>query len=206
MTPQQQSRPLFYLYATALAMTVWSGFRPYDYFTWFFELVLGFAGLAVLTATCRRFRFSNLAYALVAIHFAVLAIGARYTYARMPLFDWLRDALGLARNHYDRVGHFAQGFVPVILVREVLVRCTPLRPGKMAAFLSVSVCLALSAFYELVEQWVVLLFYREEGPEWLGFQGDPWDAQWDMTACLCGAVLSLLLLSRAHDRCIARLS
>ena len=93
----------------------------------------------------------------------------------------------------------------MILTREVLLRCTPLRRGKMVAFLSASVCLALSAFYELIEQWVVLLFYRDEGPEWLGFQGDPWDAQWDMTACLCGAVLSLLLLTRRHDCSMARI-
>jgi putative membrane protein len=188
------------LYIVAAVFTLWSGFRPYDRFTWFFELSLGFAGVAVLTATYRRFRFSYLAYLLVAAHFAILAIGAKYTYALMPLFDWLKEALELSRNHYDRVGHFAQGFFPVIILREILLRCTPLRRGKMLAFLCVCVCLGLSAFYELIEWWVVILFYPDEGPSWLGMQGDPWDAQWDMTMCTCGAILSLILFSRMHDR------
>lgn len=200
-----RSHPLQMVYGVALICTIWSGIRPYDRFTWFFELALGFAGIAVLTATYRRFRFSYLVYVLVAVHFAILAVGARYTYALNPLFDWLKDALGLARNHYDRVGHFAQGFFPVMVVREILLRCTGLERGKMLAFLCVNVCLALSAFYELIEWWVVALFYPDEGPNWLGMQGDPWDAQWDMLMCLSGAILALLVFSRVHDRSMARL-
>lgn len=163
-------------------------------------------GVGLLALTHRRFRFSGLVYLLVAVHFTILAVGAKYTYAEMPLFNWLRDAFGLARNYYDRVGHFAQGFFPAIIAREILLRSTPLRPGKMLSFLAASVCLAMSGFYELIEWWVVLVFYPHSGPEWLGLQGDPWDAQQDMFMALLGAVLALALLSRAHDRSLVSLA
>ena len=194
------------LMAIAAAATAWSAWKPYDYGTWAFELALGFAGVAVLIATYRRFPMSNLVYALAAVHFVVLAAGAKYTYAEMPLFNWLRDVLGLSRNHFDRVGHFMQGFVPAIIARELLLRTSPLRPGKWLSFLCVAVCLAFSAFYELLEWWMVVVFYPAEGPSWLGMQGDPWDAQSDMLMALTGAILAILLLSRLHDRSLARLA
>lgn len=183
-----------------IAVVVWSGIRPYDQAVWLFEVSLGLVGALVLLATRGRFRFSNLVYVLVCAHIVVLAVGARYTYAEMPLFNWLRDTFDWSRNYYDRVGHFMQGFVPVMIVREFLLRMTSLQRGKMLAFLAVCVCLALSALYELIEMWMVLLFYPDEGPEWLGLQGDVWDAQWDMTMALCGALLAYGLLHRIHDR------
>lgn len=189
----------------ASGVVVWSGIRPYDPLVWLFEISLGLLGTLVLLATCRRFRFSNLVYVLVCVHIVVLAVGAKYTYAEMPLFNWLRDTFDLSRNHYDRVGHFMQGFVPVVIVREFLLRMTSLQRGKMLAFLAVCVCLALSAFYELIEMWMVLLFYPDQGPEWLGIQGDAWDAQWDMTMALCGALLAYGLLHRLHDRSLKAL-
>lgn len=188
-----------------IAVVVWSGIRPYDQAVWLFEISLGLLGALLLLATCRRFRFSDLVYVLVCAHIVVLAVGAKYTYAEMPLFNWLRDTFEWSRNYYDRVGHFMQGFVPVMIVREFLLRMTSLKRGKMLAFLTVCVVLALSAFYELIEMWMVLLFYPDQGPEWLGMQGDPWDAQWDMTMALCGAVLAYGLLNRLHDRSLESL-
>ena len=198
--------PLLWLVGASGAAWIWSGIHPYDRGVWFFENVLGIAGVLLLVLTYRRFRFSNLVYVLVGIHVVILAMGAKYTYAEMPAFNWLRDTFGLARNYYDRVGHFAQGFFPAIMAREILLRTTALRPGKMLSFLVASVCLAMSAFYELIEWWIVLLFYPTEGPEWLGLQGDPWDAQQDMLMALLGAVLALTLLSRAHDRSLRALT
>ncbi len=198
-----RARPVAILVVVCAAVLAWSAIRPYSYDVWLFEIAPGVIGVAALAATVRWFRFSVLVYVLVGVHFAVLAIAAKYTYAEMPLFNWLRDAAGLSRNHYDRVGHFMQGFVPAIVAREILLRTTPLRPGKMLAFLCAAVCLAISAFWELLEWWVVMLFYRESGQEWLGLQGDVWDPHWDMFLALTGAVMALLLLSRLHDRSIA---
>ena len=188
-----RARPVAILVVVCAAVLAWSAIRPYSYDVWLFEIAPGVIGVAALAATVRWFRFSVLVYVLVGVHFAVLAIAAKYTYAEMPLFNWLRDAAGLSRNHYDRVGHFMQGFVPAIVAREILLRTTPLRPGKMLAFLCAAVCLAISAFWEL----------RESGQEWLGLQGDVWDPHWDMFLALTGAVMALLLLSRLHDRSIA---
>jgi putative membrane protein len=179
---------------------IWSAIRPKDYGVWLFEIAAGLIGVTILALTYRRFRFSDFIYLLVAIHFAVLAIAAKYTYAEMPLFNWLRDSLGLARNHFDRVGHFLQGFVPAMIAREFLLRFSPLKPGRILAFLCISIALAISAFWELIEWWTVIVFYPTAGPEWLGTQGDPWDAQWDMFMAFAGAVVSILLLSAAHDR------
>jgi putative membrane protein len=181
-------------------VTAWSLIRPFDYKVWLFEIVAGCIGVAALALTYRRFPFSGLVYLLVGLHFAVLATGAKYSYAEMPLFNWLRDVLGLSRNHFDRVGHFFQGFTPAILTREVLLRTTGLRRGKMLGFLCIGVCLAASAFWELLEWWVVIFFYPESGQEWLGLQGDPWDPHQDMLMALLGATLSTLALSRLHDR------
>ena len=195
--------PIIPLVVTCSAVLAWSAIRPWSYDVWAFEIAAGVIGVAVLAATHRRFPFSNLVYLLAGLHFAVLAIAAKYTYAEMPLLNWLRDALGLSRNYYDRVGHFAQGFVPAIVVREVLLRTTGLRRGKMLFFLCACVCLALSAAWELLEWWMVVIVYPSHGPEWLGMQGDVWDAQWDMFMALVGAVAALALLSRRHDRSMA---
>jgi putative membrane protein len=185
------------------AAFIWSAIRPADRWVWFFELSLGLVAVAVLAATHRRFPMSGLVYLLAAIHFVILACGAKYTYAEMPLFNLLRDMFHLARNNFDRVGHFAQGFVPAIVVREILRRVTGMRPGRMLGFLCVCVCLAFSASYEIFEWLVVIKFYPASGPEWLGMQGDPWDAQEDMLQALLGATIAILTLSRLHERSMA---
>ena len=196
----------YVLFLTIVAVAfVWSAIRPRDYAVWLFELSLGLTGVVFLVLTRRLFPVSGLAYVLAAVHFVILACGAKYTYAGMPLFDWLRDALALSRNHFDRVGHLAQGFIPAIFVREWLRRAGGLRPGALLGFLCVSVCLAFSAFYEILEWGIVLKFYPDSGPEWLGMQGDPWDAQEDMLMALCGATVSILSLARAHERSMAQL-
>jgi putative membrane protein len=191
-----------FLFVVAAAF-VWSAIRPVDYGVWFFELSLGLVGVAFLIATRRRFRISGLVYTLAAIHFVILACGAKYTYAEMPLFNWLRDAFHLSRNHFDRVGHLAQGFIPAMFAREFLRRSGGLKPGLLLGFLCVSVCLAFSAFYEILEWWIVLKFYPTSGPEWLGMQGDPWDAQEDMLMALIGSSVSILTLSSLHERSMA---
>jgi putative membrane protein len=187
------------------AAFIWSAIRPLDYGVWLFELSLGLLGVGFLVATRRTYPFSGLAYGLAAVHFVILACGAKYTYAEMPLFNWLRDAFHLSRNHFDRVGHLAQGFIPAIFVRELLRRTGRLQPGWLLGFLSISVCLAFSAFYEILEWWVVIMFYPDaSGTEWLGMQGDPWDAQEDMLMALIGAGVSILTLSSWHERSMAR--
>lgn len=186
-----------------LAVLVWSGIRPHDYFTWFLEVLPAVAGVGLLAALYPRFKFTNLAYGLVWIHAVILMIGGHYTYAEVPLFNHIRDAFGLMRNDYDKVGHFAQGFVPAILAREVLLRATPLKKGKPLPFLVVCICLAFSALYELIE-WQVAVWLGPRATDFLGTQGDVWDTQEDMAACLIGAILALLLLSRVHDRLLSK--
>jgi putative membrane protein len=190
------------LVAGAGLVFVWSAVRPHDYFTWFLEVAPAIIGFAVLAWTYHRFRLTTLAYALCAVHAAILMVGGHYTYAEVPLFDWLRDAFGLARNDYDRVGHFAQGFVPAILAREVLLRRTPLARDKWLVTLVLAVALAISALYELLE-WGVASATGGASDAFLGTQGDVWDTQKDMATCLVGAITSLALLSRAHDRALA---
>ncbi len=187
-------------------ITIWSAIGASDYGVWFFELIVGLTGIAVLALTYRRFQFSGLIYLLICLHYAVLAVGAKYTYALVPLLDWLRDVLALTRNHFDRVGHFAQGFVPVLILRELLIRVVRVPRGRILPLICIGLALGFSALYELIEWWVVLLFYPDQGPEWLGMQGDIWDAQWDMFMALCGATLAILTLSKRHDRSMANLS
>lgn len=174
-----------------------------DRLTWFLENAPVLIAAPILVATCRRFPLTPLAYRLLALHALILMVGGYYTYAKVPLGDWVRDALDLSRNHYDRVGHFAQGFVPAIIAREILLRRTPLRSGAMLNVLVVCVCLAISASYELVE-WGSAVAAGSAADAFLGTQGDVWDTQWDMFMCLVGAVTALLL-SRVHDRQLGRL-
>jgi len=187
-----------------LVILAWSGWQPKDTFTWFLEVAPVLIGLPLLILTFPRFPFTFLAYALLALHAAILMVGGHYTYAEMPLFNWLRDALDLSRNHYDRLGHVAQGFIPAIVVREVLLRRSPLQPGKWLFFLVTSVCLAISACYEFIEWWVALAS-GDDAAAFLATQGDVWDTQWDMFLALCGAIISQSLLARIHDRQLAAL-
>jgi len=195
--------PRVLLVVGAIALAV-SGVAPHDRLTWLLEVAPILIAVPVLIATARRFPLTPLAYRLIFLHALILMLGGHYTYAEVPLGDWAADALGLARNPYDRLGHLAQGFVPAIVVREILIRRSPLRPGKWLAFLVVCVCLAISAAYELVEWWSALIG-GENADAFLGTQGDQWDTQWDMFTALVGAVAALALLGRLHDRQIARL-
>ena len=178
---------------------VWSAINPADYFTWFLEVLPAIIGLLVLLATRKSFPLTPLVYALILIHCVILMVGGHYTYAEVPLFDWIRDSFGLARNNYDKVGHFAQGFIPAMVAREILIRKRVVLVRSWLAFLVVCFCLALSAFYELIE-WAVALASGESAEAFLGTQGYVWDTQSDMGFALVGAVSTLLLLGRWHDR------
>jgi putative membrane protein len=200
------ARPLaepLWLAALVLAVLLLSGIDPVaDRYTWFLETLPVMIGLVLLSLTWRRFPLTLLLCRLLAVHALILILGGYYTYAEVPLFNWLQEALELSRNHYDRVGHFAQGFIPAILAREILLRRSPLQIGRWLFFICVSICLAISAFYELIEWWVALL--SEQAAEaFLGTQGDHWDTQNDMFLALIGAITSQLLLSRLHDRQLA---
>jgi len=161
-------------------------------------------GLPIVLATAKKFPFTSLVCILLTVHAGVLCLGGHYTYAKVPVGLWVQEALGLARNHYDRVGHLAQGFVPAILAREVILRCTPLRRGGWLFFLVLCVCLAISAMYEILE-WFVAVWWHEGASAFLGTQGDEWDTQWDMMLAGVGAVAAQVFLARLHDRQLERL-
>ncbi len=190
------------LLALVAAVLAWSGVGPKDRLTWWMEVAPVLLAVPVLVATRRRFPFTALVYVLVAIHAAVLCVGGHFTYAEVPLGFWLRDLLGLSRNPYDRVGHLMQGFVPALVVRELLLRTSPLRRGKWLFTLGTGLVLALSAVYEFVEWWAAVIL-GQGADAFLGTQGDPWDTQWDMFMCLVGALLSQALLARVQDRQLA---
>ncbi|MFC3898501.1 DUF2238 domain-containing protein [Lentzea rhizosphaerae] len=200
--PQKPTEPLVLLALTAVALVV-SGIGPYDRTTWYLEVAPVVIGGAILVATYRRFPLTPLLYRLIFLHALVLILGGHYTYARVPLGFWVQDLFDLARNHYDRFGHFVQGFVPALLAREVLLRKTPLRPGGWLFFLVVCVCLGFSAGYELLE-WGSAVIGGSAADDFLGTQGDVWDTQWDMFMALLGAVLAQVTLARVHDRELAR--
>ncbi len=188
-----------------LAVLAWSGTAPHDRFTWLLEVFPVLLGVPILVATYRRFRFTRLVYTLMALHAIVLMVGGKYTYAQVPLGDWMRDWLGLARNPYDRIGHLAQGFVPAMVARELLWRRSPLAGSRWLPFVVVCICLALSAFYELIEWWTAAAT-GTAAEAFLGTQGDPWDTQWDMFLALVGSVAALALLSRPHARALGALA
>jgi len=190
--------PAALLAATALLL-LWSGIQPFERVTWWLEVAPVLVGAPLLVASFSAFRLSPLLYRLLFLHAVLLIVGGHYTYARVPIGFWVQDLLDLSRNHYDRVGHFAQGFVPAILAREILLRSSPLRPGKWLFFLVVCVCLAFSAFYELIEWWVAIVG-GGSAESFLGTQGDVWDTQWDMFLALLGSLAAQSLLGRAHDR------
>lgn len=184
---------------------LWSAVYPADYFTWTLEMFPVILALGILVPTFNRFRLTDLAYTLIGLHAVILLVGAHYTYAQVPLFDWLKNAFDLGRNHYDRVGHLAQGFVPAIIAREILIRTSPLRNSKWLIPVILSFCLAVSAAYELVE-WLVAVSTGAAADAFLGTQGDVWDSQKDMAFCLVGASVSLMLLSRRHNRQLVQIS
>ena len=181
------------------AILVWSGINPKDNFTWFLEVLPALIGLVVLAVTYNKFRLTKLAYTLILIHCIILMVGGHYTYAEVPLFDWIKNWFDLARNNYDKIGHLAQGFIPAIIAREILIRREILNNLKWLSFIVVSICLSISALYELIEWWVAELT-GESAEAFLGTQGYMWDTQSDMALALVGAIISLILLSNIHNR------
>ncbi len=192
-----------FLLLSLLAILTWSFIDCFDLLTWFMEAFPVIAGVAVLISIYHKFRFTTLSLVLIWLHAIVLLVGAHYTYARVPLFDWIRDFFELSRNHYDRLGHFAQGFVPAILAREILLRKSPLRKGGWLFFILICFCLALSAAYELLE-WLAAVILEDASEAFLGTQGDVWDTQKDMAWCLVGSLVSLLTLRKLHDKAMEK--
>jgi putative membrane protein len=201
----RRSREPLALLGIGLLALAWSGFAPKDRAVWLMEVFPAIAGAVALGLTFRRFPFTPLAYRLIFVFSLVLMVGGKYTYAEVPIGFWFRDALHLQRNHFDRLGHFLQGVIPAILTREMLIRCTPLRPGKAMFWICSSVALAISASYELVEWQSAIWTAPEQGTAFLGTQGDEWDAQKDMLMALIGSLAAQLALARLHDRQIAEL-
>jgi len=189
---------------SVLAVLIWSGVEPRDCLTWWLEVSPALAALVILFATYRRFKFTTLTYTLIALHMCVLFVGGHYTYARVPLFDWFKIIFGWHRNHYDRLGHIVQGFVPAMVAREIFVRLEILHRKSWQSFLVVCVCLAISAFYELIEWWTALVS-GDSAVSFLATQGDIWDTQEDMFCALLGAIAAIAFLSRVQDRAINRL-
>ncbi len=182
-----------------LATFTWSAVNPHDYPTWFLEVLPAVLGAAVLWYTRDTYPLTQLTYILILIHCIILMVGGHYTYAEVPMFDWIRDEFGQQRNNYDKLGHFVQGFVPVIVAREIVIRNKVFSSTRWRNFFIVCFCLAFSAFYELIEWWVALLS-EEAADSFLGTQGYIWDTQSDMAYALVGAVLALLLLGKLHDQ------
>jgi putative membrane protein len=201
---RDDARAFWIMAAVAALALVASGLWPRDRATWLMEVAPILIALPILVATHRRFPLTPLLYGLIAFHACVLAVGGHYTYAEVPLGFWFRDALGLARNHYDRLGHLAQGFVPALVARELLLRTSPLRPGKWLFTIVTGLALAISALYELIE-WGAAVALGQGADAFLGTQGDPWDTQWDMFFAFLGAMLAQALLARVQDRQLARL-
>ncbi len=185
-----------------IALLVFSFFLARNKEIWVLEVFPVLLGFPILFFTYSKFQFTKLVYILFAIHFLILCVGGIYTYAEVPLGFWMQDWFGFTRNNYDKIGHFAQGFVPAILTRELLLRTSPLKPGKWLAFITVSICLAISAFYELIEWWVSAA-KDNTAEEFLGTQGYEWDTQSDMFFALIGATIALFVLSKIHNKMIS---
>ncbi len=178
---------------------LWSAIRPHDYFTWFLEVFPIFIALPILILTHKKFPLTRLLYALILMHMMILMVGGHYTYAEVPLFNWLRDMFDLGRNYYDRVGHFVQGFVPAMVAREILLRKNIVKSGGWLFFIVTCICLSISACYEFIEWWVAVAT-GSGADAFLGTQGDVWDTQWDMFTALIGAVCAQILLAKLHNQ------
>lgn len=192
-------------FASFLALFIWSAINPHDRFTWVLEVAPAIMGLLALALTYRRFRLTTLVYTLIWLHMAILVVGGHYTYAEVPAGRWVSDLLGMERNNYDKLGHFAQGFVPAMLSREILMRLRVINGRGWLFFLVCCVCLAFSAVYELIE-WAAAVMTGEAAEAFLGTQGYAWDTQSDMGLALIGAALAQVFLNRLHDRQLARIS
>ncbi len=193
-----------YLSAFIVLCLIYSGTYTEDRLTWFLEIMPIIIALPVIWLTAQKFPLTPITYRWIFIHMIVLIVGGYYTYAKVPLGFWMQDWFGFERNNYDRIGHFMQGFVPALIAREILLRKTPLQSGKMVFFLTLCVCLAISAAYELFE-WLSALLLNQSADAFLGTQGDPWDTQTDMAMALVGALCSLVIMPRFQDRHIQQL-
>jgi putative membrane protein len=189
---------LFLLVIVCVSLAL-SGWKPFDQLTWFLEVFPVLVAIPLLWVTRQGFPLTRLLYWLIAFHALVLILGGHYTYARVPIGNWLQETFDLSRNHYDRLGHLTQGFVPAMIAREVLLRRSPLRPGKWLFFIVTCICTWISVVYEFIE-WITAVIAEGASMEFLGIQGDVWDTHWDMLLCMIGAISALLLLSRVQDR------
>ena len=203
-TTTKDKRLHIFLLVSLIPIFIWSLVDCFDFFTWVLEALPVIIGGAIVISVYRKFRLTGLVYVLIWVHMIILLVGAHYTYARMPLFDWFRDVFELSRNHYDRLGHVAQGFVPAIVARELLLRKSTLQKGKWLFFIVVCICLAISAAYELLE-WIVAVAAQDDAVAFLATQGDVWDTQKDMALCLAGAVIAFLSLGKVHDKALKKL-
>ena len=185
--------------AIFLVVFIWSGIGPHDYPTWFLEVLPAVIGAAIIWYTRDSWPLTRLTYVLILIHCIILMVGGHYTYAEVPLFEWIRETFDQTRNNYDKLGHFVQGFIPAIITREVVIRNNVFSSTRWRDFFIVCFCLGFSAFYELIEWWVALLS-EEAAESFLGTQGYIWDTQSDMAYALVGAILALLLLGKWHDK------
>ena len=183
------------------AVLIWSVVNHFDYFTWFLEAIPAILAVTILALTFKKFRFTNMTYIFIFIHCCILLVGAKYTYAEVPLFNYIQEYFGHARNNYDKIGHFAQGFIPALVVRELIIRLNVLNMKSWLVFIVVSVCLSISAFYELFE-WFIATLTWQSAEDFLGTQGYEWDAQSDMFFATIGAMCALLFLSKIQDRAI----
>lgn len=190
-----------FLLTTLSLIFIWSFINPHDLFTWFLEVLPAVIGISIIIVIYPKFKFTNLVYFLIWIHAIILIVGGHYTYAEMPLFNWLRDTLDLSRNYYDRLGHFAQGFIPAMVIREVFIKKSVVKSSKWLFFIVVSICLAISAAYELLE-FTVAMLTGTAAESFLGTQGDVWDTQWDMLYALVGSITSLLFFKKAHNKAL----
>jgi putative membrane protein len=196
------------LFAITIIVSIvftWSLINPHDYFTWFLEVLPALIGITLLVVTYKRFQFTTFVYALIGFHAIILMVGGHYTYAEVPLFNWIRATFHQARNNYDKLGHFTQGFVPAIVAREILLRQSPLHRGKWLFFIVICICLAISAMYELFE-WGIAIGTGTAADAFLGTQGDPWDTQSDMAFALIGAITALGTLTTVHDKYLRRIN
>lgn len=200
----ERGRVPLMLLGAVVVLLAWSAVKPHDYPTWALEVFPALVGLVVLGATYRRFPLTPLCYTLIALHMAILIVGGKYTYALVPAGDLVKEALHLSRNHYDRLGHLAQGFVPAMIAREILLRHQVVRRGWWLVLIVFCICMAISALYELVE-WAVAMVSAQAAESFLGTQGDQWDTQEDMACCGVGALASLAVLSTWQDRQLAKI-
>lgn len=192
-------KKIFLLLIAIILLLIWSAIQPKEYFTWFLEVLPAIIGIIILMSTFKKFPMTPLVYFLIFIHMTILIVGGHYTYAEVPLFDWIKDVFHQSRNNYDKLGHFAQGFVPAMIVREILIRKKVVLGKKWLFFIVISICIAISAVYELIE-WAVSVFTGEGGDSFLGTQGYVWDTQSDILFASIGAITALVLLSKLHNK------